>query len=305
MATAFDNLFPVFGLIFVGHLLRRTRFTDGVFLRTSDRLVYYIFFPAMLFWKIGGAPLDLSGEAPLVAAAAAAVTAVFLLSTGYILLFRVERFQAGSFSQSCYRFNTFVGMAVVLSAFGEEGVRRFGLLIGLIIPLINVLAVGTLNWFGDRRVSLTAMATHTLRTLVANPLVLGCIGGLVYGRTVHHFPAFLDNLLRLASAVTLPLALLSIGGVLSVAGLRSHVRLSLTACGFKLVALPLVGFAALKLAGVSGPAYQVAMVFFALPTSTALYILSSQLNSDTELASSAIALSTVLSIGSLTVALLL
>jgi predicted permease len=47
------------------------------------------------------------------------------------------------------------------------------------------------------------------------------------------------------------------------------------------------------------------MVFFALPTSTALYVLSSQLNSDTELASAAIALSTLLSIFSLSAALLM
>jgi predicted permease len=47
------------------------------------------------------------------------------------------------------------------------------------------------------------------------------------------------------------------------------------------------------------------MVFFALPTSTALYVLSSQLNSDTELASASIALSTFLSLVSLSAALLI
>lgn len=46
-------------------------------------------------------------------------------------------------------------------------------------------------------------------------------------------------------------------------------------------------------------------VFFALPTSTAIYVLSAQLNSDTELASAAIMVSTVLSFIPLSVALLL
>jgi hypothetical protein len=45
------------------------------------------------------------------------------------------------------------------------------------------------------------------------------------------------------------------------------------------------------------------ILFLSLPTSTALYVLSSQLNSDTELASAAIALSTLLSILSLSAAL--
>jgi predicted permease len=46
------------------------------------------------------------------------------------------------------------------------------------------------------------------------------------------------------------------------------------------------------------------MLFFAQPTSTAIYILSSQLNSDTELASAVIVLSTLLSFGSMALVLL-
>jgi predicted permease len=42
------------------------------------------------------------------------------------------------------------------------------------------------------------------------------------------------------------------------------------------------------------------MIFFALPTSTALYVLSAQLNSDTRYASATIVLSTILSFFPLT-----
>ena len=45
------------------------------------------------------------------------------------------------------------------------------------------------------------------------------------------------------------------------------------------------------------------MVFFALPTSTAIYVLSSQLRSDTRLASAAIVVSTAGSLASLSVVL--
>ena len=65
------------------------------------------------------------------------------------------------------------------------------------------------------------------------------------------------------------------------------------------------GLPVMKAMGVAGPSFGVGMVFFALPTSTALYILSSQLNSDTELATAAIAVSTRLSVGSLSAALLM
>ena len=105
--------------------------------------------------------------------------------------------------------------------------------------------------------------------------------------------------------MTLPLALISIGGVLSPQGLWAHLRLSLTASVFKLAVFPAIGYAIMKAIGVTAPSFGVGMVFFALPTSTALYILSSQLNSDTELASAAIAVSTLLSVFSLSAALLM
>ncbi len=103
----------------------------------------------------------------------------------------------------------------------------------------------------------------------------------------------------------MPLAMLSVGAALSLAGIKDHFKLSLIASIFKLLVLPAIGFLMLTTFDVTGVAFKVGLIYFALPTSPALYFLSSQLNSDTELASAAIALSTILSFFSLSVALLL
>ncbi len=105
--------------------------------------------------------------------------------------------------------------------------------------------------------------------------------------------------------MTLPLALISIGGTLSFSGIARHGRHALAASLFKLLALPLIGFALLKGFGVTGIPFKTGMIFFCLPTSTALYVLSAQLDSDLELASTAIMVSTLLSFVSLSVALIL
>jgi len=44
-----NSLLPVFVLLGIGVILRRYGITSDAFLKTSDRLVYYIFFPAMPF----------------------------------------------------------------------------------------------------------------------------------------------------------------------------------------------------------------------------------------------------------------
>lgn len=300
-----NALFPVLALVVFGAAVKHWHLTDDTFLRTSDRLVYYVFFPLMLFWKIGSAPLHFDDGWRYLTASILAVVAVCGLSLLYIRLRPVPSFQAGSFNQGCYRFNTYIGMAVLINAFGEAGIQLYGILIGLIIPIINILCVSVLIWYdtGGENQHDSRLAV-TVRSLIANPLILACVGGIIYSHAVGSFPTPIDNTLKLMSQVTLPLALFSIGGSLTFSNLRTNMGLALVAAGFKLAVLPIIGLLFLWLFGVTGLAWKVSMLFFTLPTSTAIYILSSQLHSDTELASAVIVMSTLLSFGSMALVLL-
>ena len=300
-----NNLFPVFALILFGVLLKRWCLTNDVFLKTADKLTYYIFFPLLLFWKIGGASTVLFSNSGLYKAVLCTVFAVYVLSTIFIILFKVPDYQAGTFSQSCYRFNSYIGVAIVLNALGEEGVQHFAILIGIIIPVINVLCVSTLAWFSEKNVLPAKRLAQTTKALISNPLILACIGGILYANLWHGFPPFIDNALKLSSAVALPLAMLSIGGALTLSTVRDHFKMSLISSVFKLLVLPATGYLFLMVFGVSGLVFKVGLIYFALPTSPALYILASQLNSDTDLASASVALSTILSFFSLSIALLM
>ncbi|HKK89965.1 MAG TPA: AEC family transporter, partial [Desulfobacteraceae bacterium] len=82
-------------------------------------------------------------------------------------------------------------------------------------------------------------------------------------------------------------------------------RLSLVAALFKMLFLPAAGVAFMALFGVTGVSFQAGLIFFTLPTSTAIYVLSSQLNSDTDLAAATIVFSTLFSIVPMSAALLL
>ena len=118
-----DTIFPLFALLLLGSLLKLTHITNPSFLKTADKLVYYIFFPAMLFWKIGNSSGTTGFSPGLCLAGILSVVLVFCLSLVFIRYTRMQHFQAGSFSQACYRFNTYIGMAIVLNTLGEEGVH--------------------------------------------------------------------------------------------------------------------------------------------------------------------------------------
>lgn len=305
MSQIVDNVLPVFVLIALGKVLALRGWAPQAFFSVSDRLVYFVFFPALLFWKIGAAGSELVLPLSLVGAVLAAVAAVWGLSLLYCRLARVSPFQAGTFSQVSYRFNTYIGMAVVLSAFGEEGITVFGVIISMAIPFINLLAVSSLVWFSQAEFSGRQKAKLVLKAILVNPLILACLAGILWAHSGLKFPVFVSRSFALSAALSLPLALLSIGNSLALAKLRGRLGLSFMASLLKLAALPLVGWAFLWLAGVSGLDLAVAMVFLSLPTATSAYILSTQMNSDADLAGAAIVLSTLLSFVSLSLVLML
>lgn len=305
MEHVLNNVLPVFLLLALGKILMRSGLAGEAFFKTSDKLVYFIFFPAMLFWKISSAGPELEMPGELILAVLLTVTLTWLASLVYIRLAKVSAFQAGSFSQVSYRFNTYIGMAVVLGAFGEEGVARFGIIISLTIPFINVLVVSTLVWFSQAEYTLGDKIKMLLKGLAINPLILACLAGIAYARLAPPLPIFINNTLALFSSITLPMALISIGASLAMEKLQGRMQLSLVSCLLKLVFMPLLGFGLLTLWGVEPLSMSVAMVFFALPTATSAYILSTQMNSDADLSGASIVLSTLLSFISLSLSLAL
>jgi predicted permease len=305
MNMVITSLFPVFALILLGRLLKHFHMTSDSFLKTSDRLVYFIFFPMLLFWKIGGAQTGPTLAWDLCISCLISVAVVYVVSAVAMKIFRVSAYKAGTFSQSCYRFNSYIGMAVIFYALGDEGIKHFGILVGFVIPFINVLAVSTLIWYSGRKFSQGERLKVMIKEIVTNPLILSCAAGLLYLKWVNYFPQFIENTFRLSSAVAMPLALVSIGGALTLKSLRGNFTVSLVGSVIKLIMFPIIGYFSLRMFHVSGIPFKVGMIFFTLPTSAAIYVLSSQLNSDTDLASATIVMSTILSFFSLSVGLLL
>jgi hypothetical protein len=85
-----NAIFPIFILLLLGSLLKQIHMTNDLFLKTADKLVYYIFFPIMLFWKIGQAQTGTAVLFTLCLVAILAVVLTYLLSLLVIGLFNIS-----------------------------------------------------------------------------------------------------------------------------------------------------------------------------------------------------------------------
>lgn len=286
---------PVFLIIALGFGIRRINFADKFFLDKISHLAYFVAVPSLLIWKIGTASFDLNFNPRLIGASYLAVFICGLAAYVVARILRLPPREVGSFTQGSFWGNlTYIGLPILLAAYGEEGLQRGGVLIGFMSPLINAAAVLALTW--PLKGSMDWKSIVDLRNaLITNPVILSCMAGLLLSYFKVPFPTFAVNFLRFLSDLALPLALISMGGSLSFEKVRKDYKATAFACVFKLLVMVGVGWLLFKQLGVQGLDFKVGIILLACPTAFSSYLLSSKLGADKSLMSSDIMVSTLLS----------
>jgi malonate transporter and related proteins len=262
-------ILPDFLLIALGALLRRTFGFDAAFWSGVERLVYFVLFPALLFRSLATAPLALSDAAVPVGIVVAVTVAGMLLSALAAPLFRLPHDTFAACFQCAFRINTYVTLAVASRMAGDRGVALVSLFIGVLVPIVNIAAVGMLA---------RGRGTRVAFELARNPLVLASVAGMLWNMTGLPVPAVAARILDLLAAGALPIALLAVG-----AGLRLALGMLPPAAiawwnGVKLVALPAIAWFLAHRLGLPPFEMRMAVLAAAAPTATSAYILAVQMN---------------------------
>jgi hypothetical protein len=131
--------------------------------------------------------------------------------------------------------------------------------------------------------------------LLTNPIIIACFLGLLLSYFSVPFPTFTVNFLRFLSDLALPLALIAMGGNLSLEKIRKDYRATAFACLFKLLLMVAGGWFLFEWLGVKGLDFKVGIILLSCPTAFSSYLLSTRLGADKSLMSSDIMVSTLLS----------
>ncbi|WP_368570894.1 AEC family transporter [Acinetobacter haemolyticus] len=280
-------LFPLVALIASGYLFKKYHFLSQDFWAGAEKLNYYILFPALLFNTLSTTKVDFQS----LSTAIFAMFFVVLLVTAFMYVLRmfwnIQPARFGVHVQSLVRFNTYIGLALVASLFQKEGMAILVILLALCIPLVNVISVLALT-------SKEQMAVKpVLIALLKNPLIVSCIvGGVV---NVFNIPIWdgLSGLIKLFSASSLPLGLLCVGAALQFMQMKKDIVVLVADTFARLLAVPALAFAVCTWLGLPSLQTQILVVFFALPTASAAYILTKVLGGDSQLMAAVISFQTL------------
>lgn len=260
-------LLPDFALILLGALLFRfTRWGES-FWTGLEKLVYFVLFPALLFYSTTRTQLDFAAAGKMLQVALGALFLSVAIAWLAKPLFRPGPMLFESGVQAAFRFNSYIALAIAFRLGGDRGTSLMALLMGFAIPLCNVFAVHALIHRGG----------GLFKELSRNPLLLSTAGGLLFNYVGLQLPEVVAITLSRIGNASIAIGLLLVGAGLRMTGLHQAKAMAAYFLLVKLVIYPAIALLLAQLVGLSGLQLQIAVIFAALPTASSAYVLATRM----------------------------
>lgn len=293
---------PTFGWVLAGGLLARFGLLSQALNDRISRLSFNYGLPLMLFTGAAGVDFTSLAQADFLLAGVSATLLVTLLSWFYSQWRGHAIAERGIFVQGAYRSNlAIVGLALCISAYGEQGAQLAALAVAVMTTLYNVLAVVVLNASLGGTSSVMAAFLGVLR----NPLIIGIACGAALSLSGLPVPGFIAPASTLLSVFYLPVILICVGGAMKLGELRASGPLAWEATCWRLLLAPaLTVLLALSL-GVRDEPLGALFLLVGTPAAASGYIMVVAYRGNGVLAANIVVLTTVLSAVTLTLGLFL
>lgn len=277
---------PLLIYMLIGMLARRLGIMKVENFRAVNNLIFKILIPLALFFDVYEADL---GDAFRPDVFLYVFTA--LMISFFVIWFTVGRAirmpgRSATMIQGIHRSNyVLFGSCISASLCGPAGLALNGALASMTVPLINILAVITFEVKRGGKVDVR----HILISILKNPIVDAGILGIVFHLLHLKIPELLVQPLNTLGSLASPIALVTLGGILSFGSMAEHAKYLIAAVLGRLVAVPLVFVTAAALLGFRGEALVVCLAVFASPTAVASAPMAQAMGGDGELAGEIVA----------------
>jgi malonate transporter len=294
MLDLFAIVLPVFGLIGIGYVARQTGFVSERVGEGLSEFVFTLSLPCLIFRTLVRAEIPAVQPWGYWISYFAGVAVVWLLATTIGRhFFGIKGVSGVVAGFSAGQANTvFVGIPMILKAYGDEGAVPLFLLIAVHLPVTMTLA--TILAEGRQ-----ASPLLILRRLLTHPIVVGILAGSACRPVAAYVPAPAWQVMDLLASAAVPCALISMGIALRRHGLQMGWKLPSLISFLKLVVHPLVVLLLATQVFEMPPVWAgVAVLFASCPSGINAYLFAERYGEGVALASSAVTLSTFLALGS-------
>lgn len=292
LILSLEIVLPLFIVILVGYLCRQAKLITQDLARQMNGLVFRVFLPVQLCKNIYQSSLESLLNPGVFAFAGVGILIMFLVLIILVPRIEPDKRKCGAMIQAVFRGNyAYFGIPLVQAIFPELDTSVASLLVVIVVPMFNMLAVVDLELFRGGH----ANPIQIIKKIFANPLILGSLAGLVILLTGIKIPAILQTPIDDLGKISTPLALFLLGASIDFSKTGAHMKqLGFCVLG-KLVVCPLIFVTLAALLGMRNVELACMLIVFGAPTAVNSAIMAQQMGSDGDLATEAVVFTTAFS----------
>ena len=288
-----NAVLPMCLIMALGYGTRRLGWIRREEISAINKIAFRIFLPCLLYYNVYCSDLSGSFDPLLMAYAVGGVLLTFGLSLGYTLLTEKLPERRGVMIQGMFRSNyVIMGIPVATALLGADQLGTVSILIAVVVPLFNMLAVVVLEVFRGQK----PKPLHILGQIVKNPLVIASALGILTLAAGIRLPHILERTIQNVSAIASPLQLFLLGAFFQFSGLKTYRRELVTVSAAKLIVSPGLFLGLGALLGFRGVAFVSLIGIFASPTAVNSFTMAQQMGGDAELAGDIVVITSAVSI---------
>ena len=288
-----NAVLPMCLIMALGYGTRRLGWIRREEIFAINKIAFRIFLPCLLYYNVYCSDLSGSFDPLLMAYAVGGVLLTFGLSLGYTLLTEKLPERRGVMIQGMFRSNyVIMGIPVATALLGADQLGTVSILIAVVVPLFNMLAVVVLEVFRGQK----PKPLHILGQIVKNPLVIASALGILTLAAGIRLPHILERTIQNVSAIASPLQLFLLGAFFQFSGLKTYRRELVTVSAAKLIVSPGLFLGLGALLGFRGVAFVSLIGIFASPTAVNSFTMAQQMGGDAELAGDIVVTTSAVSI---------
>ena len=295
--VAFNAVAPFLILLGVGFAAVRLKWTDRPFMNKLNALNFKLFFPFLMFNNVYSAKPENMPSVKLMLTGVLSVSLLVVLLVIIVPRIVKENPRRGVIIQGIFRSNFIIyGLPLTISVFGQEKSSVCGMMIMIMVSLFNVSAVIVLELFREGG---KIQAKQLLLGIVKNPLLQGCLVGLLFYLLRIRLPEFIATPISSLAGVATTLALVVLGANLKFEEIRKNRRTISAVLFIRLILLPLIMVPFAYLIGLRGVELFLILMIFGTPVATSSYPMAQNMGGDGQLAGQLVFVSTVASLGTI------
>jgi malonate transporter and related proteins len=288
---------PVFGLVALGYA---TALSGLISERANEGITAFLFVigsPALLFKLITAAVFPDSFPWGFWIAYYSGMAVVWVASTQFAArLLHKSHGDAVIAGLAAGQANTvLIGIPIILKAYGEAAGFPIAMLLAVNLPI--TMTVATLMLEGTRGHAGGAVVIKLVKGLATHPLLIGIAAGVVAQMIGYRPSGPIGTMVDMLAGTTVPLSLFALGLSLKAYGIKRDLPVAAMISVLKLMVHPAIAYVMARYVFALPPAWTGTVVLFAaMPAGINAYLFAARYGQGIGLASTAVALSTILSV---------